>query len=304
MLVLFNGLSHFGNILVNELNKFDTKNKYLFLDTYTSKKAKLLFILLLPFSKLVVSFNGVSDRSGSMDWVLRFKKKLLMQWQGTDVLLATERMKRGTIFRKYLDYAIHTTDFIYLQKELEPILEHISLLPYKYCSSNKVEVSNYQQLTVLTYVAKNREQFYGIDKIELLAKEFPSVTFFVVGTDNKKVSMLSNIQILGWVDQQLLTQLMREHPIFIRLTEHDGNSVTVLEALKNGQEVIWTYPSPYVYHASNENELLLHFHNILKIVEERGMVSNQINSNYVISNFQRDKILSNYVHFLNNLVNS
>ena len=201
MLVLFNGLSHFGKKLVAELNEFDPQNKYVFLDTYSSLKAKLLFIFLLPFSKLVVSFNGVSDRSGSMDWVLRFKKKLLMQWQGTDVQLALQRAQDGVIYNKYISYAEHVTDFQFLKKELDTIINNVTLLPYKHYSKDAVELINYKQLSVLSYVAKNREDFYGMHLIQQLAIKYPSIVFHIVGTDNEDFITSDNVKLLGWVDQ-------------------------------------------------------------------------------------------------------
>ena len=107
MLVLVNGLPYFGRILVRDLNEFDSKNKYIFLDTYYSKLDKLLFFFLVPFSKLIISFNGVSDNSGALNWVLKWKKKILMQWQGSDVMLAKQRSKENKIDLRYINKAIH-----------------------------------------------------------------------------------------------------------------------------------------------------------------------------------------------------
>lgn len=302
MLVLFNGLSHFGKKLAADLNDFDPDNKYLFLDTYSSLKAKLLFILLLPFSKLVVSFNGVSDKSGSMDWVLRFNKKLLMQWQGTDVQLALQRAKDGVIYNRYISYAKHVTDFLYLKKELDTIINNVILLPYKHYSKVEVELINYKQLSVLSYVAKNREDFYGVHLIQQLAKKYPSIVFYIVGTDNNQFITSDNLKLLGWVDQEKLNNLMKENPIFLRLTQHDGNSVTVHEALLYGQEVIWTYPNELVYQATNIEELFSQFEVVIDKITKRGMKSNGFNSNFIYSNYKREIILGKYVTFLNSIV--
>jgi hypothetical protein len=302
MLVLFNGLSHFGKKLVTELNEFDPDNKYVFLDTYTSLKAKLLFILLLPFSKLVVSFNGVSERSGSMDWVLRFNKKLLMQWQGTDVQLALQRAQDGVIYNRYITHANHTTDFLFLKKELDTIINYVTLLPYKHYSKDAVELINYKQLSVLSYVAKNREDFYGMHLIQQLAIKYPSIFFYIVGTDNEQFITSENLKLLGWVDQVKLSNLMKENPIFLRLTKHDGNAVTVHEALLHGQEVIWSYPNELVYQATNLEELFMQFEVVLEKISNRGMKSNVYNSNFIYSNYKREVILGNYVAFLNSIV--
>ena len=91
MKFLFNGLSLFGRKLVKDLAAFDSRHSYHFYDTYTSRLDQLKFICALPFADAVVSINGVSDPSGSLNAVLAMKKKLILHWQGTDVMLAMQR---------------------------------------------------------------------------------------------------------------------------------------------------------------------------------------------------------------------
>ena len=97
MLVLVNGLPLFGQKLASDLNEFDSNNRYVFFNTYYSLWDKILFFLLVPFCRLVISFNGVSDKSGSLDAALFFRKKIVMQWQGTDVLLAKQRFESNSL---------------------------------------------------------------------------------------------------------------------------------------------------------------------------------------------------------------
>ncbi|HOV11236.1 MAG TPA: hypothetical protein PLL90_05695, partial [Bacteroidales bacterium] len=105
MNIILTGLPLFARRLCEELSSFDQNNKYYFYNTYYSRKDRVRFLLRLPFADRVISLNGVSDRSGSMDWVLRFRKKLVMLWQGTDVMLAKERFETNTILLKYIRYA-------------------------------------------------------------------------------------------------------------------------------------------------------------------------------------------------------
>lgn len=76
MRVLINGLPLFAKRLADELQKYDHKSSYIFLDTYNSKWAQLLFFIYLPFSDCVISMNGVTDNSGSLNLVLKWKKKI------------------------------------------------------------------------------------------------------------------------------------------------------------------------------------------------------------------------------------
>ena len=60
MIILIVGLPVFTHKISNDLNEFDKSNKYIALNTYYSWKDKVLFFLLLPFSRIVISFNGVT----------------------------------------------------------------------------------------------------------------------------------------------------------------------------------------------------------------------------------------------------
>ncbi|MDP4798113.1 MAG: hypothetical protein NWR50_04550, partial [Crocinitomicaceae bacterium] len=97
MRVLINGLPYFSERFAKDLKEFDKKSSFIFLDTYNSKLAQLKFLFLLPFADCVISFNGVTDNSGSLNYVVKWKKKLILQWMGTDALLAMERFKNKTI---------------------------------------------------------------------------------------------------------------------------------------------------------------------------------------------------------------
>jgi len=135
MLVLINGLPHFSKKIAKDLNEFDSDNKYVFYNTYESKWAQLKFIIALPFCGAVISFNGASDQSSSLDWVIKFKKKLIMQWHGTDVKLAVERKTSNTINRKYIDYAKHLASAPWFIDELKEIIPAITYSPFGYVES-------------------------------------------------------------------------------------------------------------------------------------------------------------------------
>ena len=119
MRILSNGLPFFSRKLAKDLNAFDEENSYVFYDTYYSKWEQFKFLLALPFAGAVLSSNGVSDKSKSLDLALFFRKKLLMQWHGTDVQLAVERQKNNTINRKYIDAAQHIVSAPWFVDELK-----------------------------------------------------------------------------------------------------------------------------------------------------------------------------------------
>jgi len=300
MRILINGLPHFAKKLADDLNEFDAKNTYIFIDTYNSAKEKLKFLLLLPFSKKVISFNGVTDASGSLDWVLKFRKKLIMQWMGTDVLLAVERSKSSSIIKKYTDYAIHFADFDLLINELKSVNINASYLDFKY-TFPKARLEKYERINVLTYVLQDKQAFYGMEKVCLLAKRFPELTFNVLGVTKSDYETTANINLLGWRDTSEVDQLTQESAIFLRFTEHDGCSLSVIQALGYGAEVLWTFPFPFVHEAKTKEEIFSQFEIILNKINTRNLIPNQEASDYIKAKYNRPGIIKNYLKTIHSL---
>ena len=163
MIILIVGLPVFTHKIANDLNEFDKSNRYIALNTYYSWKDKFLFFLLLPFSKIVISFNGVTDNSRVLNWTIRYKKKLIMQWMGTDALLAMKRFKENTINRKYIDYATHFVDSPWQEKEVESVKLNPKFIRFKYGREIK-PLDRYLDIHILSYIAQNKQEFYGIKK--------------------------------------------------------------------------------------------------------------------------------------------
>lgn len=292
-LVLFNGLSFFGNKLVREIQSIDSINKYKFLETYTRILHQFLFLFYLRQANLVVSFNGVTTPSGALDKVLNKKIPMVMYWHGTDVLLAKQRYESGTINKKYAEWAKHFTDAKWLQEELQEIGIEAELLPFKHVDSF-ADVLTYEKISVLTYLAQGKEKFYGLNDILSLAEKFPEIKFTVAGSDGKGITHPSNVLFFGWCKEDEMMRLRTKHAIFIRLTEHDGNSLSVLEALASGQEVIWNYPGENCNYVHDLDSTISTLNDLIQKIENRGMQSSLQNINFVKSTYSKEKILINF----------
>lgn len=294
MKILINGLPYFSARLANDLNGLNTSHSFRFLDTYNSKIAKLKFAFQISHADGLISMNGVSDQSGSLDLAIRQKKKIWMQWQGTDVLLALKRSKDGTINRKYIDYSFHFTDAPWLAEELKTIGIHAEIIQYKWLpeidSSEK-----FQKLAAYSYLAQNRESFYGLQTIKNFAVANPEIQFYIVGSNGKDLDNIpENVVFKGWVNSEEMKQFQKEVPIFIRLTEHDGFSLSVLEALANGAEVVWSQPHHLVHFASEKSSIEA-FQKAKQVVIDNELKPNPISINYIKDNFQKLDVLNKLI---------
>ncbi len=290
-MILINGLPHFGRKLAQDLNDLKGKHRFIFLNTYYSKKDKLKYFLLLPFSKMLISFNGVTDNSNALNWAMFWKKKIIMQWHGSDVLLAIERLKDETIKNRYLKKSTHFSDSDELLKELKPIIPQAKLVHFKYVSKKAVNYS-YSKIEALTYIGQDNEKFYGWSKIKKLAVDNPQIVFNVVGSNSIDDHKFDNIKSYGWISKKELNKLYKKCAIFIRLTDHDGFALTVLEAKSYGCEVIWSQDDHFDHH--DYDDLRAQFSQSIDKIKERGMKPNQEYLKELKLHFSKEHIIGNY----------
>lgn len=298
MKVIVTGLPLFSKRLVDDLNQQSGKNEFVYLDTYNSKWAQLRFLFLLPFSSGVFSMNGVSNHSGLLDWVLRFRKKLWMQWVGTDVSIAIEGIEKKTINRNYIDYAKNATDAIWLQEELRDVGIRCVLNKYKYLPADFEPVEQFKQIEVCSYVPQERQSFYGLPQIIQLAMAHPSIPFHIYGMTTPELEAPQNMVFYGWQATEIVQEKMKNSAIFLRLTEHDGFSVSVVEAFSLGCEVVTTQPFPYACDA-REHSLHDAFQQAIGKVSERGMKPQLDALKYYRENFKKEKVFLDLYNQLN-----
>jgi hypothetical protein len=144
-----------------------------------------------------------------------------------------------------------------------------------------------KNIDFLSYVPLRRFSFYGGNEVINLAKLFPQYKFALIMPDIAKKDDLpkspySNLRLypkLSFGETQLIYQMSK---CFIRLTEHDGLSLSVLEALYYKLQVIWSYDYSYVTHV-NAHDIVGLKKAAIKIMENFEL--NQEGSDFVIQNF-------------------
>lgn len=301
MRISFVGLPYFGKKLAKDLEENFPMHSFSFYNTYYSKLDQIKFIATLPFADLVISMNGVSSESGSLNFVLKMKKKLWLQWQGTDVLLALERSKSNTIFTKYIKYATNYTDAPWLADELNSVGIDTDIISFKWLNISH-SFASFPKLGVYSYVPKGKEVFYGWEIIFELAHRNPHIPFYIAGTDGEGLTSLENIKFLGWINKEEMNKMQASTPIFLRLPAHDGYSLTVLEALLQGSEVIWSSEHEKCHFLHDIEQAETVFKEVIAIVEKRHLNRNIDNINFVNEHFSKQKILNDFLKKIEEVV--
>lgn len=302
MKVIFNGLSYFGSKLVNQLNAFDPENSYFFYDTYTSKVAQLKFVISSLNADLIVSFNGVGTKSKSLDYITKLKKPMLMFWHGTDVLTVKNAKKNGSYISNYVDNSKSFTDAPWLQSELAETGIKSELLNFKFLENTVDSNVKFEKVSVLSYVSEKRPEFYGLNHIVKLAKSFPDVEFNLAGISTTENALPENIRLLGWLKPEEMIRLLDVHPIFIRLTDHDGYSLSVIEAVSNGNYVLWNNPHEKVINVNNDN-LEERFQFCIDQIKKNNFAKNIENIDWAKNEFDKEKVLTQFISKLKEVAN-
>jgi hypothetical protein len=161
----------------------------------------------------------------------------------------------------------------------------------------------YKRISVMSYVAENRQAFYGMEHIAELAKAFPDIDFQLFGLSKSDFPITSNVHLNGWVSADEFENRLRETPIFLRLTEHDGFSVSVIEALGAGCEVMMSLPFELTYLARNTNEAIEGMKQLIEKIESRGMKPNEEMMDHVKTRYNPETLATKYIQKIKEIVN-
>lgn len=212
-----------------------------------------------------VGGQGPSIKKYLLFWI-RKKPIIINHWIGSDVLARIEKnqehglnrivnfiqdsivwwkMKRGGL--------INVAVAPWLVYELATIPVHATYLPITTIDRNnlgEVDTRHAKDIDFLSYVQLRRFDFYGGDKVVKLATRWKKYTFLLILGDCTEIPLdflekiPKNIIVSPRVERNNMSELYQRSRFFIRYTQHDGLSLSVLEALYYNLEVAWIYDFP------------------------------------------------------------
>ncbi|GEM_PF-1945037 len=192
-----------------------------------------------------VVFQGYKDISHyeikQLSLVPILNKPLIRKWSGSDVLYCYqhEQTYKGS---KLLDRVVAqniSSETSTLVTELEKINFKCTLInPILSQPMSAPTINTDLPKSVLVYLPDGREDFYGYQHIKQLIPQFKHLHFYIIANSKNLFSDHPNVTSLGWLDN--LDDLWHKTGCLLRLTEHDGISRMVCEALIRGKFVIFS----------------------------------------------------------------
>jgi len=287
------GNSYFGPKLAKQLSNFDRKNSYLFYNTNAKTIDKIKFVLHLPFIDVVYSISATINGGGALKVALKFNKKIVQHFIGSDVLSAKKDFKINNINKKLIEKSNYLCEVRWIQYELKDIKIDSQIVPYiAYETFNNPK--NIENFSVLTYLAKDKEKFYGVDDFIRLANDFKEIEFKIAGIDRYK-NLPKNIKCLGWTD---LKKELQNSAIYIRNAKHDGLAFSVIEALAEGRFVARNYKFPFCEYFNNYSELKNIIQKKFLQYNRNALGLNHAGIKYIKEEYSNQKVLANLVKIL------
>lgn len=246
------GNSFFGNRIVDSLNK---KISIIFL--YTSLKDMTFKRKIKDIKKIhyigspTVTFHGILV----LIQLKLYRKKIIVHWIGADSWMALNNFF-PKIFTKLFKNQISL--HVAIEKELAKRLEKIGIKaivhPLPVATHFDIEPLP-KKKQVLVYAPDKTEydwkRFSG-KIIKKIVKEFNNVHFVIIRNSGKYFDE-SNVECYEWVEN--MKEMYRKSIVVIRISTHDGQPGTIIEALSMGRHFIFSQEFPFCKKATNFEEL-------------------------------------------------
>lgn len=207
-----------------------------------------------------------------------FKKKIIVHWIGSEVLkLSRKHYQR-------VDGAFSVT--MDLKRELErhniPTI-HLPLFLQLDLDDVDLDFEEEKLHRILFYLPNNKEMFYGLKYLILLARVFSQTKFYVIGSTKITFSE-NNIFKLGYLDNNELNSVLRKTTIYVRITEHDGLSQLLLRTLSLGKTVVSNTRYSYVVHFDSQSK---NDDDLIKVIS--NLITNKPMINVAAIKFMREQ---------------
>lgn len=234
----------------------------------------------------LISFGGPSPNVALVEAARARGIPIVIIWAGTDVIAAQRDPHLFEIIKRY--GFTHLSDGPWLVKELRELDIDATYVPVTAIEAPEHLAPFPKNFNVLTYLPEPRRTFYGEKLVYAIAREFPDVAFRVVGKGAPNSGAPANVEFLGYVDD--MPARIDDSTVLLRLPEHDGKSMLVLEALAHGRHVIWNYDFPCVHHVTNVAGAIAVLRRLRDLFDEGKLELNTAGCTHVREEFGRARL--------------
>lgn len=189
-------------------------------------------------------YAGIDTRSTVLD-----QAPAIIWWVGTDVMnLETQYASGDSRYIEKLNHPniIHLVESTATKEELSPYLDEMTILPLPAPVEYKpMPIPPSKKVAV--YMPPGRKDFYGYNIIREVANELPKVTFIFYANQAveadiaQPIDETTNCWDFGVLNRDDMTRLIADSTVCLRITEHDGVPLSILEFGMAGRQIIFNH---------------------------------------------------------------
>jgi len=263
--------------------------------------------------------KGPSIRKYFLFW-LKKDPIIINHWIGTDVIGEMEKNQLHSRYgiRTFLQdcivrWKMHKGGLInlaaapWLVDELSKVHIDATYLPITTIDTKKlgkVDIQHVKDIDFFSYVPLRSFDFYGGYKIINLAERWQEYTFLIICSDQHQIpldfieKMPKNVTVSPRVERSTLLEFFQRSKFFIRYTQHDGISLSVLEALYFNLQVVWTYDFPYTRKIETQEKLSDSIPSLVKSWHPNYEGHTYVNENFTIEKWRENflEIIQSKLH--------
>jgi hypothetical protein len=259
--------------------------------------------------------RGPSIKNFFLLWIKK-DPLIINHWIGSDILGELKERDNHTIINRIrffiIDYIvrwkvkrgglINFTTAPWLVVELSNLHIEAINLPITTIDIQKlgpVHTQNVKDIDFFSYIPFRNFEFYGGDKIIQIAQRWKKYKFLIICVDLDEIPLdfikkfPENVSISPKVNHSSMFELYQRSKYFIRYTQHDAISLSVLESLYFKLQVLWTYDFPFTQKIESQEKLS---DSIPALIQ--NWHPNEDGHTFVIENYTTEKWSSNFLEVL------
>lgn len=297
MKIVIVGLPYFAKKISKNLHETDVAHSYIAIELGAGIFQKAKYFWQIISADIIYQIGGSHACGGTLRLATALNKKIIMHWVGTDVLNLANAFSRQEIDVELIKKTIHLCEVNWIQRELSDLGVYANIAQIA-CFEDAIPTPARfpDSFSILTYVGKGREVFYGLGKLITLAQIFPEIEIRVAGISEYSEPLPPNMRLLGWVDN--MRTEYENCILYLRLPEHDGLAFSVLEALACGRYVGYVNKFSWTQKIDNDAALVDFVKSLVMKFDRNLLNINSDGYDFIARNYSRSKVMNNLIKII------
>jgi|SRR5579872_344170 len=259
-----------------------------------SQSGILRALFSLRSSDALIAFGGPAPHRILVEAARKLHVPIFVIWAGSDVSKAIQSPLAMSHMQR--DPFVHIAIAPWLVSELSTVGISADFIRVIGVKPQEGATITRQVKRVITYLPAPRRDFYGRKHVYEVARSLPHWEFVCLGPGGKDIDAPPNIVFTGWVSN--VNSFLDKSTVLLRVPEHDGMSLIVLEALSRGRYVCWNHPLPGVRLVNKPDETTQFLLSLEDKIDANQLDINRPGLEFISRDYEANKVVDSFLEYL------